>query len=52
MYIKNGSFKKYTHIISYVPVVITKQPLSGTIAIGDTYEFSVDVKGSKHISMV
>ncbi len=50
MFIKNGSFKKYRHIISYMPVVITQQPLSGIATIGSTFVFSINVKGSAPIT--
>lgn len=50
MFIKNGSFKKYKHIISYMPVVITQQPLSGVATIGSTFTFSINVKGSDPIT--
>ena len=49
MFIKNGSFKKYKHIISYMPVVITQQPLSGVTTVGNTFVFSINVKGSAPI---
>ena len=50
MFIKNGSFKKYKHIISYMPVVITQQPLSGAVITGSTFVFSVSAKGSAPIT--
>lgn len=49
MFIKNGSFKKYKHIISYMPVVIIQQPLSGISNVGDAFTFSINVKGSAPI---
>ena len=47
MFIKNGSFKKFTHIISYVPVTITQQPLSATVGVGTNQTFSIKIVGSK-----
>jgi len=46
MFIKNGSFQKFTHIISYVPVTITQQPLSATVGIGTNHTFSIKTVGS------
>ena len=50
MFIKNGSFKSYRHIISYVPVYITQQPLSGLKVIGGDHVFTVNVKGSEPLT--
>jgi len=50
MFIKNGSFKKHTHIISYVPPTIITQPLSATKNVGDNYNFFISVKGSKPLN--
>jgi hypothetical protein len=46
MFIKNGSFQKFTHIISYVPVTITQQPLSATVGVGTNHTFTIKIKGS------
>ena len=46
MFIKNGSFQKFTHIISYVPVTITQQPLSATVGVGTNHTFSIKIVGS------
>ena len=46
MFIKNGSFKRITHIISYVPPFVTVQPLSGTRFSGNDYTFTIKVRGS------
>jgi len=50
MFIKNGSFKNITHIISYVPPFITVQLLSGTAFSGQDYTFKIKVRGSKPIT--
>lgn len=50
MFIKNGSFKKYTHIITYVPVEIIQQPLSGVASLSGTFTFTIKTKGSAPIS--
>ena len=50
MFIKNGSFKRITHIISYVPPFITVQPLSGTQFSGNSYTFTIKVRGSAPIA--
>jgi hypothetical protein len=49
MYIKNGSFKKHTYIISYVPPIILSQPIGGTVQIYDPFNFRVKVRGSAPI---
>ena len=49
MYIKNGSFKRITHIISYVPPFIITQPLSGAVSSGQNYTFEIKVRGSAPI---
>lgn len=46
MFIKNGSFIKYKHIISYVPVTIFEQPVGAIKALGSNYTFSVFIRGS------
>lgn len=50
MFIKNGSFKKYTHIITYVPVEIIQQPLSGVASLSGTFTFTIQTKGSAPIT--
>lgn len=47
MFIKNGSFKKYTHIISYVPPYIVQEPTGGIVRYNDTFTFTVIAKGNK-----
>lgn len=47
MFIKNGSFKKYTHIISYVPPTIITQPKGDIKNVGSDYTFTISAKGSK-----
>ena len=49
MFIKNGSFKKYTHIISYVPPSIIQEPSSGVSKINQTFQFKIKVRGSRPI---
>jgi hypothetical protein len=46
MFIKNGSFKKITHIISYVQPKIYIQPVGGTINVGNNYTFFINARGS------
>lgn len=46
MFIKNGSFRKFTHIISYVPVTITQQPLSAIVGVGTNHTFTIKIVGS------
>lgn len=46
MFIQNGSFQKFTHIISYVPVRITQQPLSATVGVGTNHIFTIKIVGS------
>lgn len=50
MFIKNGSFQKFSHIISYVPPVITKQPIGGNVKVGNEYTFFIKVIGSRPIT--
>jgi alpha-tubulin suppressor-like RCC1 family protein len=50
MFIKNGSFKKYTHIISYVPSTIFSQPTGGTKNVGSDYTFTISARGSKPLT--
>ncbi len=50
MYIKNGNFKKYTHIISYMRAIPIQQPISNIVSENGTYTFSIKVKGSKPIT--
>ena len=38
MFIKNGSYKKHTHIISYVPPTIITQPVGGTRSTGSSFK--------------
>lgn len=47
MFIKNGSFKKHTHIISYVPPTIITQPVGGTKNIGANFKFTISARGSR-----
>jgi hypothetical protein len=47
MFIKNGSFIKLNHIISYVPPIITQQPVGNFLRLGDNYQFSIKLEGSK-----
>jgi len=49
MFIKNGSFKKYTHIISYVPPSIIQEPSSGISKPNERFEFKIKVRGSRPI---
>jgi hypothetical protein len=46
MFIKNGSFRKFTHIISYVPVTITQQPVSTIVGVGTNHTFYIKIVGS------
>lgn len=46
MFIKNGSFRKFTNIISYVPVTITRQPLPAIVGVGTNHTFTIKIKGS------
>jgi len=46
MYIKNGSFRKFTHIIAYVSPVIVIQPVGGKKKPGDSFNFYIKIKGS------
>lgn len=50
MFIKNGSFKSHTHIISYVPPTIITQPLSATKNVGDNHIIFVSARGSKPLN--
>jgi hypothetical protein len=50
MFIKNGSFKKYTHIISYVPPTIISQPIGDIKNVGSDYTFTISAKGSKPLT--
>jgi hypothetical protein len=50
MFIKNGSFIKYKHIISYVPVTIFEQPIGGIKGSGTNYTFSVFIRGSEPLT--
>lgn len=47
MFIKNGSYKKHTHIISYVPPAIITQPVGAVKNVGSDYTFTISAKGSK-----
>jgi hypothetical protein len=47
MFIKNGSFIKLNHIISYVPPIITQQPVGNFLRLGDNYQFYIKLEGSK-----
>ena len=49
MFIKNGSFKKYTHIISYVPPSIVQEPSSGISKQNETFQFKIKVRGGRPI---
>jgi hypothetical protein len=46
MFIKNGSYKKHTHIISYVPPTIINQPIGGTKSQGNDFTFTISARGS------
>lgn len=46
MYIKNGCFRKYKYIISYVQPKIYEQPTDGYVQAGDNFKFSLKVRGS------
>ena len=50
MFIKNGSYKKHTHIISYVPPTIITQPVGGTKNVGSDFKFTISVKGSRPLN--
>lgn len=50
MFIKNGSFQKHSHIISYVPAVITQQPTNKTVKVGTDHSFFIKVIGSRPIT--
>jgi hypothetical protein len=50
MFIKNGSFKKYTHIISYVPPTIISQPTGGIKNIGSDIKLVVSARGSSPLT--
>lgn len=50
MFIKNGSYKKHTHIISYVPLSITTQPVDGIKNVGSNFKFTISAKGSRPLS--
>jgi hypothetical protein len=50
MFIKNGSFKKYTHIISYVPPTIIIQPVGDIKNVGSDYTFTISAKGSNPLT--
>lgn len=49
MFIKNGSFRTFTHIISYVPPTILVQPISAAKTSGENYTFEIKVRGSRPI---
>lgn len=50
MFIKNGSFKKYTHIISYVPPTIINQPVGDIKNVGSDHTFTISTKGSNPLT--
>jgi alpha-tubulin suppressor-like RCC1 family protein len=50
MFIKNGSYKKHTHIISYVPPTIITQPVGGTKNVGSSHKFTILAKGSRPLT--
>ena len=50
MFIKNGSFKKYTHIISYVPPTIITQPVDGIKNVGSDFKFTISAKGNRPLT--
>lgn len=50
MFIKNGEFRKYTHIISYVPPFIVEQPIGGIFAANEPFQLKTRAKGSRPIS--
>jgi alpha-tubulin suppressor-like RCC1 family protein len=50
MFIKNGSFKKYTHIISYVPPTIIIQPRGDIKNVGSDYTFTISARGSRPLT--
>jgi hypothetical protein len=49
MFIKNGSFRKHTHIISYVPAKIWLQPSDGIAPLGSNFTFKVRARGTPNI---
>lgn len=50
MFIKNGEFRKHTHIISYVPPFIIEQPTGGITELNSSFELKTRVRGSLPIS--
>jgi len=50
MFIKNGGFRKHTHIISYVPPFIVEQPIGGTVSSNQSFQLKTLAKGSRPIS--
>jgi hypothetical protein len=50
MFIKNGSYKKHTHIISYVPPTIITQPVGDIKNVGSDYTFTISAKGSRPLT--
>lgn len=50
MFIKNGSYKKHTHIISYVPPTIIIQPVGDIKNVGSDYTFTISAKGSNPLT--
>ena len=50
MFIKNGSYKKHTHIISYVPPTIITQPVGGTRSTGSSFKFTISARGSRTLT--
>lgn len=50
MFIKNGSFKKYTHIISYVPLSIVGEPSSGFSRLNENFQFKIKTRGSRPLT--
>ena len=50
MFIKNGSFKKHTHIISYVPPTIITQPVGGIKNVGANFKFTISARGSRPLT--
>jgi alpha-tubulin suppressor-like RCC1 family protein len=50
MFIKNGSFKKYTHIITYVPPTINTQPVGETKNVGSDFKLKIAAQGSRPLT--
>lgn len=50
MFIKNGEFRKHTHIISYVPPFIIEQPIGGIFEVNEPFQLKTRAKGSRPIS--